>query len=711
MGLFSGGTRIYTATQTLNLVEDTPDVVQQSVVSSLVGNTDIATDLNNTMLNLLKADMKRYYKYGRDHYTSGLPTGKLKALSVDTDLLYPVIGTLQPIPEGTELKIVNASLDTPYPLRFTIHMYLQDKCEYNSSTGELGENPWVPNTGIVDYEKSIINKSEQTLKLNFYYAESINTFEGPEIVRRNKYITVPLDPIYGDKEYYYSVVYTYIDPVALLPDIYTYRHWTYRLGTGTLPTLDTLPSNALDSQFFPVVPLRLNNTSMTSGSAVDTEQYKTARKMLKKIDLSIEELDKGVNENPDVKDIDHAYVVMAIDPRSETPEAAEYLYRFFSGLQSSAKYTKEDFDVWKASLDQSGGDPRDQPFSAKSTPPVNILEFKSKTWDTEINFYYIHASLNAGVMCPVGEYKSTFTGDLSMIEEDGFDYDDPSGGIHLYYQISANSYSYLYVAGLSQTVGMYGAKDHVTTLTSAEEEVILIPLAYDILNQMGNLPANTLCYESLKIAFHAYEKVKLKWYQTGFFKFVIIVVAVAISIYTGQFELVAAAISAGAVATMVLIAKAIVISLAMKYAFKFVADKLGVGFAALVAAVAVAYGLSGEMGGLDLPMADSVLAVTGPMFEGIGEFQAAELKGIQADMAQFTADYESKLEAIKEKWELMDNGPQLFDPFKIYTSVDMPYFESPSQYIGRKTTSNVEDICGYNAIASYVDNALDLTVI
>ena len=121
MGLFSK-TRVYTATQTLNLVEDTPDVVQQSVVSSLMGNTDIVTDLNNTMLNLLKADMKRYYKYGRDHYTSGLPTGKLKALSVDTDLLYPVIGTLQSIPEGTELKIVNASLDTPYPLRFTIHM-------------------------------------------------------------------------------------------------------------------------------------------------------------------------------------------------------------------------------------------------------------------------------------------------------------------------------------------------------------------------------------------------------------------------------------------------------------------------------------------------------------------------------------------------------------------------------------------------------------
>ena len=117
------------------------------------------------------------------------------------------------------------------------------------------------------------------------------------------------------------------------------------------------------------------------------------------------------------------------------------------------------------------------------------------------------------------------------------------------------------------------------------------------------------------------------------------------------------------------------------------------------------------MGGLDLPMADSVLAVTGPMFEGIGEFQAEELKGIQVDMAQFTADYDSKLEAIKEKWELMDNGPQLFDPFKIYTSVDMPYFESPSQYIGRETTSNVEGICGYNAIASYVDNALDLTVI
>ena len=168
-----------------------------------------------------------------------------------------------------------------------------------------------------------------------------------------------------------------------------------------------------------------------------------------------------------------------------------------------------------------------------------------------------------------------------MILGTAYDYDDPAGGITLRYQLTAGMYRELYVAGLSQTTAMYQAKNHIVTLKSDENEVILVPLSYDILAQMPNLRANEVCYHSLKVVFHAYEKKKLKWYQSGFFSFVMIVIAVAISLYSQQWQVLAAAISsavsAGVVAMAILAAKAVVMAILINATFKFVAKEFGVG--------------------------------------------------------------------------------------------------------------------------------------
>ena len=96
MGLFSKQKRVATATQTISLIEDTPDVVRQSITTSLIGNTDIVTDLQNNFLHLFKDDVHRYYRYGRDHFTNGLPEGFMGGIDADEDKILKVLQTLTP---------------------------------------------------------------------------------------------------------------------------------------------------------------------------------------------------------------------------------------------------------------------------------------------------------------------------------------------------------------------------------------------------------------------------------------------------------------------------------------------------------------------------------------------------------------------------------------------------------------------------------------
>ena len=707
MGLFSSKTRIYTATQTLSLVEDTPNVIQQSIVGSLLSNTDISTDLLNTSLNLFTKNIRAYYRYGRDEYTNGLPEGTLKAVAVNTTHISSIISSLFPAPESTELKILTAVLDTEYPVLSICREYIQDLCEYDPTTNALGVNPWVPSNGYLATDLCTVNKTTGVVSIWFRYTETIIGNNGvPFVIENTASINITPSTAYSSKSYYYVAEYSFVSLTE--PNSSTkVRYWTYKLGTGTYPSLDVMPSSGLGIQFYPIVPLRISNKSLTGDASKNTELYKTSKKLLKKISLSISELDAGVNGNPDIDSVDHAYVVLGIDPRQSTDDVAEYLYRFFDSVRSKLKYSESDFTTWKESQTNTS--------YGYITPPVNTITVKDGTFDTDLNFYYVSSDLKVGSIGAVGTYTSSFTGDKDMILGTAYDYDDPAGGITLRYQLTADVYRELYVAGLSQTTAMYQAKNHIVTLKSDENEVILVPLSYDILTQMPNFKANEVCYHSLKVVFHAYEKKKLKWYQSGFFSFVMIVIAVAISLYSQQWQVLAAAISsavsAGVVAMAILAAKAVVMAILINATFKFVAKEFGVGVAIALSLVATAYGLSGQFIDGGLPMADTMLSITGPGFNAVSEYQQAELSSVYSQMSSYQAEVATKYEEIQAARDSLDQGQKLFDPMQIYTAVDMPYFESPSAFVTRKTTTNVADLVGYSSIVNYVDNALNLSVI
>lgn len=697
MGLFSKSKRIITATQTISLIEDTPDVVKQSVSNSLLANTDIVTDLQNNFLHLFKDDVRRYYKYGRDHFTNGLPEGFMGGVDADQTKILKVLKTITPpdTDAGESLLITLAILDQAIYEEYFVYEYLRNNSDWDPETNQLSEdNPFLPGSILYFYPEKTQLIGDNQMKLFFNELPVVDETSIPPPI----FVTVIFNLKYpiNNLGYYYYVKYMLVDSAGAPIGLEYY--WTYLEGAGDYPELDIGGDLEITSQYMPIVPLRINYKSFTNSSLADTELYKTSKRLLNKVSLKMCELDDAINANPDAKEIAHAYVVLGVDVKQDTPDVCEYIYSFFDNLILSSKYSKADFDAWKP--------------TTPIPPPTNIMRISDGTYSSSLNYYYIVKETITGNFGKKGSYRKLLNADLPMLEVTGkYDYENPDNTLTVDYQATDTLIQRITVAGLTQTVYMYKAANHIIPLSMDENEVILIPLNNELVSKMKPLVANTLAYHALKVVIHAYKVTYVKWYQTMFFKFVTIVIVVVLTIYTGYggafFAKLCAAAAAGVGALAVFLAQTIIYSLVMSAAFKFVASKIGVGLATILAIVAMAYGLLGSNEAFSLPYADSVLAMTGPMFNAIQEVTAEALQDITAAYNTMMAEYEVKQKELAELWKELQ-PPSRLDPLGIFTAVDMPLYESPAQYIERKTTSNIADIVGYNAIQTFYDTALNL---
>ncbi len=688
MGLFSKKKRVSTATKTLSLIEDTPDVIKQSVNYSVLGKSDVATDMMNTMLGLFKRKVASYYQYGKDHFTNGLPEGTITGTAINETALLSVLDTVTPTLTGY-LMVYTSRLDGGYDEVFHASEWMRTNTQWNPDTNVLPVgNPFStqPVTWLPDLT-TIVSGAQLSVTAYTGIDPAIN------------HVTINITPKYlpNESEYYYYVVYNEYDSSDNKVGYSWY--WTYILGEGTYPTLDTVDTGIIDHQYLPIVPLRINNVSLTDEAHMDTPLYKTSRALLSRVGLKIRELDKGINDNPDIKEVDHAYVVFGVDVKQDTADVNEYLFKYLNQLIDVSLYTQTDYLEWEAS-------------TTKTSPPsTNKIKISDGTYSSTLNYYYVVKQDVVGNFGKVGSYRKFINPNQGTVSAPGYDYESVANQIIVDHQVTDTLYQRITIAGVSQTVNIYAGANHIITLSSAEGEVILVPLLLSILDTMKPLVANTLAYHSMKIVFQSYVITYLKWYQTSFFRMVTIVIAVAISIYTGGtgsfVTSLTAAAAAGVTALGVFIVQTIVVSLAIQYGFRFVASKIGLEFASILAAIALVYGMS-SYSNLNLPYADNILSVTTPMYQAINAEQQAEIKELQNDYSGFMDEYKKQQKEMEDKWKELQ-PPFKLDPLQFYVDTDMSIFESPSQYIARKSTTNVADITGYAAIQSYFDNQLSLT--
>lgn len=709
MGFFTKN-RTYISTETLKLMEDTPDIMKQSVIDAVLGNKDIAGAMIDTTLNAFNSDAKQYYEFGRDKYVNGLPEGSIGYYEPDLQLLTSVLEKEFPQPEGKSIQVVSSQVGIPDRDFLAIYI-LQKHYQYDLDTN-------------IFYWHPTDNPNRK------YKAEYIGADFGDRYWDEGKFtvtfknLDLSLQPIWESyptlmytrvypKEYNYTVAFVVIDDEtgAIYKD---YTLWVYRIKSNKYPELN-LPPEAKYTQYMPILPLRTNFNNHIAPSQSGTRFYKDAKRMLNMLGLNIKEMHKGITNNPDIKEVNHAYMVFGIDLYDTNQYALRYLYDFFDDLASRSKVSKNEFMAW---YEDELNDRQRKP------GPINTITIEEGSYKVRIEYAYVNKQVKRGKVSDIGVYTRSLQNTSGYLtwsydsnaeghKERFFTFQHPDNKVIYRYQATAETYIEIEVGPIS-LINLIAGSDreyHSDLANRAEGQRLIIPLNVSIIDNMAMLDRNKLYYASLRIVFNAFKVVKLKWYQTGFFKAVSIIIAVAITIFSGgglsgiSVALTSLA-AAGVLAIGLAIAKGILISLAASYAFRFVAEEFGMEWAALAAAVAIIYGAVGSNNLTNLPMADDLLFLGSAMQKvGIAGVQE-ELVSLSTEMAEITEYYQAKQEELVNINKEL-NQVQLLDPLGLYTQVGMTPMDTPSTYIQRSLGVNM-GLQSITAVSTFVDNSLRL---
>lgn len=492
-----------------------------------------------------------------------------------------------------------------------------------------------------------------------------------------------------------------------------YQMFIYELG-GANAALNALSSTIAtfpDKEFFPFIPLRIDNDPIDSQEFIDSGLYakcKTAyRKSFGKNGLN--EMLENIEDNESVDDIDFAYLCSGIPLNVKEEASRKYLYAFFKKMIPYQKSTAAEvaafpaelaayeaalvnYETWllgqeAAALSAKFGTPRpDVPIP--EIPEITTLEMKVADpgipdFDMRISFYSIGEEFGSGLA------KVDAKEDEIWIEKDGEDvWRVPKAGAYfersekyeemrlerivIYHQLTGISYRKLTIHGLFHENFVYGGKSVKISAHQAiddeDESGFLLPMHNPTVREMSIVDYTQMATANTYIVFNSYEVVKQKWYQSALFTALIIIVIVVISVMT--FGTGSLALSAGLLGTNIAVGTALgltgtaaivagaavnalaalIVSRIITFASKeLFGDQIG-GIIAAVVNLVVTAGLSGGLSGMNfaqLLTPQNLLSLTGALANGYTEWMQGEVAALQAATLEAQAEYEEQAEFIQ----------------------------------------------------------------
>ena len=685
MGLFSSK-KTYVAAQTMSMIENTPDTVKDSVITSILKSRDIGPDIVSNYLNGIYPKALRYYSYGRDKYVHGLPQGTKEYLQVNNIALGLIIES----EVGFPVALVTSTLDV-CDANFFVIPWLVDNRGYDENTNIVTSHPTLPpgESGPVYYDQSTI-LAEDSVEIQYRY-QNTNGFDS--LLTE----TVSITGVKPDV-YFYHVTYT---PKGEGSEIY---RWWYDTTSGVYPDLDVASPEELDNPYFPVAIVRQFNNDLEEGDA----NFESTRKLLDIIGIDLEQVVEGIKDNPDEADVDHVYIIMGVDISSDVPSSLLYLHDYFAYLHSLNPTSKDAFDAWEYNSTAYA--------SYANTPPMNKITIQDGQYHIDLGYLYTTQEILTGTLTESAEREVNFN-----VSIDTEAWSVNTDEIILRKRLDEDTYSEVRIYGLMHINHVYGGKTVDTSLANAFERDssgdqpngnFVIPLNHNILTSLGLKKGTELMYDAIKIVFNSYQVVKLKWYQTGFFKVVTIIVAIVITIYTYQPGAITSSVAgAGAVVgltTLQLVIADIVVAFAIKKTFELVAEILPpeISFALAIAFAAYAAGSYMGTGSLNgLPFAAEALMAANNLAQAANEVAYEDLN---TEITTFLEESEAKLEELSDLWEELEDGVNL-DPMDIFTEYGQEqYFEDPSAYFYRTVHAGNPGVSTLDSINYYVDNKLSL---
>ena len=695
MGLFSEKKTV-ASSQTMALIEKDPRYYPTTIQRAILGNADLAASLRDAAINSIGNKAKAYYKYGRDRYTLGLPMGTFMGYYVDMEDVKIVMDRVT----GRNATILDAKILIPDG-RLFISSWLTEN-EYDPATEELVAMAHEFYT--YSFKEAVVSEMGKVKITYIEKFDSPNPME-PDISKQlTTYVNVA-DAV--PNESYCVVKYT-------IPHDSTEYTWYTQMSLNLYPELTPEDADIQKAPYFPIVPIRENNVTATYDNK--PELATSAKRLLRKLGLNYEDILAGVDANPDIGKIDHAYIIIGLKLNSTTQAALNYLFEYFSYLASVSTVTEEIDGEWAPGTY----------YGVSSLPPVNQLEIKCTSYRALLAYRYITRNVVTGAIGKIG----TVTQTINVMEQSTYTqaYSPYSSGppivrdnseLILRKQISATKYVELIIKGphhINYVYHAYGIDTNLRILANNEDDNnFIIPLnRYIFTEVLSSKEQIAVMYSALNITFNSYDVIKLKWYQTGFFQFVMIVITIVLTVYgfgylANSIRGMTLAAAAATIATELAIGVAISVGLQM--AIKILGLETTVIAVLVMIAVMMYRGYGpGGAGSLEgVPWADEVLRVASGLPEAVKQYTEHMMDKISQEMTDFQ-EYAQKLwDDLETKWDAIKHTSNL-DPLGLFLLTDYYPGENPGSYMDRHIHTGNPGTSSLAAISGYVDNMLDLGI-
>jgi hypothetical protein len=347
------------------------------------------------------------------------------------------------------------------------------------------------------------------------------------------------------------------------------QFFIYELNSGN-SVLDALVVSALSNnfeEFFPHIPVRIDNKSITHSSYASL--YQEMDQVYKKAfdNKSFDDFIDSVEDNADIDDIDYAYITFGVSLNVDEQVCRNYIYRFIEKVaiysavnkSSTSQATLDAITAYETAsqairdwdaTDWSATDPELIP-ERPVTPTLNIpgnntfkIQNSTSGFDMRLNWDVCTIEqFNGNVGLNSNEYKITngpsqsysvfttyFLGGEDRVRErtvtDLF--------LYLYWQETDTVYRRITLKNFVHQNFIYSGKAVEITakdaLADSENSGFIIPLHYPTFKEMGIVAYTQMSTANSFLVLNSYEVTKQKWYESSFFRIVIVIAIIITSV-------------------------------------------------------------------------------------------------------------------------------------------------------------------------------------
>jgi hypothetical protein len=753
MGLFSSKYVTNVSTTVARVIEDhsLPNSLKHGALKGLLEDPEqIVEYIQEEMVGSLGIKAHSMFRYGKNTYLYGLPSGSIHASDDGRDVAQTTIasivgqsvtldyyhfGVLNNLHVGwvkliTEhgyntktnvLGNLTAAKGKPVVLNNMV-VVVQEATLPELSNGSLdqwGTPPWATSQATGGSNDLFLNAVNTVVKPQHLFevdATAANDYvrveyswledvvaqvEGVNITRQQKQTGSFRIELLGldDNAAWHQAKYTRADGEI--------GYWLYQAGTNTYPEIDSLhdPDHDENGSYFPFGYFRYAKVSGLQDK--NSDWFKHSKKLMNCIGIDYETVTDAIHQNPGIENVEQAMLTMAVPAVTENQVEMRYLFDYFSELMvltggSLGSHPIGDTNGIKELINKvlNGG------------MADNAIIIQDKRFKMALSFRGIYKTIVQGSIGDIGTYACgwnmrTTTEDFKDVNTGESAPWNTTTRAHWYRkQVSDTQYEEVQVSNLKMTYYIYG---DYTTVGDENDDILLVPIDKFITNNYTLKVREELYARSLHYVFNSRVITEVKWYQQGWFRALMVVAAIVITIITqgATWQAIGAALVAGTItieAVIYMIAIAILKYVAISIAVKLFIKVVGVKFALIVAIVAAIAGSyqaieAGSIKGA--PWASQLLQASTSISKGVNlelKREFAELKVDAENFQQYTKDQKEKLDAAKN---LLVNDTDYLTPIVIFG-------EKPTEYFQRTVHSGNIGVLGLDAISAYVDVALQL---